>query len=360
MYNIIMFITLLTLILMLGIITCDKNISKRKRNAFIAIYVFIIVASSCEWAGVFLNGISGNVVILHKIVKFLEFSITPFFPVIYSKTIFSVSKKHSNLEIIPFVLLAFHSILEFLSMHYGFIFYVDSDGYYHHADFYIIYVFAFILSAIYLFKKLFEFSKYYQNRNIVVLLMIVTFITIGVSIQFIDSNLRITWITVSIASIFVYIYYNGITMYVDHLTKLLNQRSYKSYLRNVSFPVVILLFDVDDFKNINDNYGHVFGDQVLTSIGKAIKDVYSNYGYCYRIGGDEFCVVLTKTDSVKELNTNFINKLNEIRSLEPRLPYVSIGYSHFEPGYQDISDAVKDADGKLYAHKENCKRMEIL
>lgn len=210
------------------------------------------MASSCEWIGVCLDGISGNVVILHKFVKFLEFLITPIFPVIYSKTIFSVSRKHT---------------------------------YWYFINFY-----------------------YYQ-----------------------------------------------ITMYVDYLTKLLNQRSYKTYLENVSFPVVILLFDVDNFKSINDNLGHVFGDTVLSFVGKTIKEVYSNYGYCYRIGGDEFCVILTKYDSVKELNNVFTDKLDKMRQSEPNLPYVSVGSAYFEPGYQDISDAVKLADENLYLQKSKLK-----
>ena len=354
-YNIIMFITLSTLVLMLGVISCNHNISKKKRNSFIAIYILIIVVSSCEWIGVCLDGICGNAVVLHKFVKFLEFLITPIFPVIYSKTIFSVSRKHSYWEIVFLMMLVFYSISDFISIHYEFIFYVDSEGYYHHAAFYNIYVFAFILSGIYFFKKMFEFSKYYQNRDVIVLLMIVVFIMIGVSIQFIVPSAKVTWLTIGISSIFIYFYYNQITMYVDYLTKLLNQRSYKTYLENVSFRVVILLFDIDNFKSINDNLGHVFGDTVLSIVGKTIKEVYSNYGYCYRIVGDEFCVILTKYDSVKELNDVFIDKLDKMRQSEPNLPYVSVGSAYFEPGYQDISDAIKSADENLYLQKSKLK-----
>lgn len=354
-YTSIILVTVLLLIFMLGNITCSQNISKRKRKAFICIYLLVLLASVCEWLGVFLDGFSGDINILHKIAKFLELSITPFFPIIYAEAIFSTSKHKTKRHIVIFSLLAFHTTLEFLSMHYGFIFQVDESGYYHHAICYNIYVIAFLLSAFYFFKKLFAFSEYYQNKNIFVLIMIVLFIVIGISIQFVNPNLRTTWLTIGISCILVYIYYNEIALCIDHLTQLLNQRAYKTYLDTISSPVEIILFDVDDFKNVNDTLGHAFGDTVLASIGKAIKEIYSSHGYCYRIGGDEFCVILTKHDCVKKLNHSFVNELNELRRYEPHLPYVSIGHTYFDPDYQDVSEAVSTADQDLYDCKSKLK-----
>ena len=54
----------------------------------------------------------------------------------------------------------------------------------------------------------------------------------------------------------------------------------------------MVVFDVDDFKQINDRYGHIQGDLCLAGIAECIKNSYANFGYCYRIGGDEFCVLL--------------------------------------------------------------------
>ena len=56
---------------------------------------------------------------------------------------------------------------------------------------------------------------------------------------------------------------------------------------------VLVVFDVDDFKQINDSYGHVQGRSLSwLEIAECIKKAYANFGYCYRIGGDEFCVLL--------------------------------------------------------------------
>lgn len=355
-YTCVTILTILLLILLLTIVACDKNMNKQNQKAFIIIYVLILLASFCEWLGANLNGFSGDFIVLHKLAKFMELSITPIFPLIYAETIFSVSENEKiKINNVLVFLLTLHIVIEFLSMKYGFVFCVDDLGYYHHSRFYVFYVFAFTSSAIYFFKKLFDFSKYYQHKNVSILLLIVSFLMIGVSIQFINSDLKLTWLTISIGSVFVYIYYNEIKMYTDHLTRLLNQRSYKSSLENISSRVTILLFDVDNFKYINDTFGHFCGDSILHSIGKAIKEVYGNYGYCYRIGGDEFAVILTQNRSVTALNRVFCYKLQEMRESNPRIPYVSIGYSDFTPGFQDISDVVQAADEDLYYWKNKLK-----
>ena len=91
-------------------------------------------------------------------------------------------------------------------------------------------------------------------------------------------------------------------------------------------------------------------------ISLSIKEVYGNHGKCYRIGGDEFCVILTDYSSAEELKHRFIEKIEEARKLEPRFPYISMGSAHFEPGYQDISDVIKIADQDLYYWKNKRKQ----
>ena len=58
---------------------------------------------------------------------------------------------------------------------------------------------------------------------------------------------------------------------------------------------LLIVFDVDNFKQVNDCYGHLQGDACLAAIAACLKKAYARCGYCYRIGGDEFCVLLKNT-----------------------------------------------------------------
>ncbi len=73
---------------------------------------------------------------------------------------------------------------------------------------------------------------------------------------------------------------------------------------------MLVVFDVDDFKQINDRYGHMKGDLCLADIAECIKKAYASFGYCYRIGGDEFCVITEKRRQREECKQEFLQAVD--------------------------------------------------
>ena len=83
----------------------------------------------------------------------------------------------------------------------------------------------------------------------------------------------------------------------DPGTDLLNKRAITDYVRKLidSKPdhnVTIAIIDVDDFKTVNDTYGHMFGDEVLYKVADILRDAVGSRGLCGRIGGDEMFIVM--------------------------------------------------------------------
>ena len=90
--------------------------------------------------------------------------------------------------------------------------------------------------------------------------------------------------------------------FTDHLTGLANRRRFERQLdREVSrtqrygHPLTLLMLDLDNFKNLNDNFGHNAGDEAMRRIGKALREGTRGIDLAARIGGEEFAVILVET-----------------------------------------------------------------
>lgn len=109
----------------------------------------------------------------------------------------------------------------------------------------------------------------------------------------------------------------------DWLTGLFNRQACDDILQNLMLksntttqPLSVLLLDVDHFKKINDNFGHANGDIVLKAIAKTINDSIGKQNYSCRWGGEEFLVILPKTD-IKTANEMAQSILSNVRQTKP-------------------------------------------
>ena len=141
----------------------------------------------------------------------------------------------------------------------------------------------------------------------------------------------------------------------DDLTGIYNRTAYSRHVAEIekmdtTKGYAIMLFDVDDFKEINDTKGHLEGDAALKHVAKILISVFSSNKYTvYRIGGDEFAVIAENTTE-KQLITSMIMLKNVMKkSGDIRL---SKGYSMI---YGSVKTAFKNADDMLYADKSSKK-----
>lgn len=126
---------------------------------------------------------------------------------------------------------------------------------------------------------------------------------------------------------------------------------------NVSFAMI----DIDDFKHVNDTYGHQKGDEVLTSVGKIINQNTREMDFAARYGGEELCVVMPNT-KIKEANeiANRIRKEIKALAFDDFSITVSIGVSQSNKGTTDEKELISLADKALYKAKKNGKNQVIL
>ncbi|NNJ44954.1 MAG: GGDEF domain-containing protein [Sulfurovum sp.] len=160
----------------------------------------------------------------------------------------------------------------------------------------------------------------------------------------------------------------------DVITGLFNRRAYTEtsnieYQRLLRHQHVlsVMIFDVDHFKQINDNFGHDAGDYILKSVGIIVKDIIREYDYAYRIGGDEFLLLLPETNAqqasvlaerirIRIENKKLVDDHNNIFSVT-----ASFGISQYKQMDTSIEEIAKRADKALYkAKKGGRNRVEVL
>jgi polar amino acid transport system substrate-binding protein len=154
--------------------------------------------------------------------------------------------------------------------------------------------------------------------------------------------------------------------YRDNLTSLPNRFLFHEDLKQVisnttkSDKVALLFIDIDNFKYINDSMGHSYGDKVLVHVGEKISELVNGLGTLYRLGGDEFIVILTKVNHKEDLEVAARNILKsferpyEIGKISVRIS-LSIGLSVYPDDGDMVDDLLKNSDIAMYKAKESGK-----
>ena len=127
---------------------------------------------------------------------------------------------------------------------------------------------------------------------------------------------------------------------------------------NLGMEYALLVIDVDNFKCVNDSYGHLLGDQVLILLANAIESITGPSHIIGRIGGDEFAILLPELSSreakvrAEQLSVCFIEKINTLGILILK-PTLSIGIEQYRYGDKDAKSVMTRADEALYSAKIN-------
>ncbi|HAE61793.1 MAG TPA: hypothetical protein DCG38_05625 [Eubacteriaceae bacterium] len=149
--------------------------------------------------------------------------------------------------------------------------------------------------------------------------------------------------------------------YMDFLTGGNNRTAYErdldKYLESGVFRLVLL--DLNDLKYINDTFGHNFGDDAIKTVYRLTREVFKNLGECYRIGGDEFVVLMNSPD--KEIYEKCIEKLRdglEKKKSESAYPIdFAAGSDVYEKeNWDSYSEFYHHVDQNMYVDKINRKK----
>lgn len=150
---------------------------------------------------------------------------------------------------------------------------------------------------------------------------------------------------------------------IDTLTGFRNRNDYEQWERKVTDckDIALVTFDLNNLKLCNDTKGHLVGDQYLIEAARIIKAVFAKIGECYRIGGDEFLVVIPKASKIsvdkciqqlRRRESEYNLHTNEIEMC------IACGYACYEGEGDSIEEIRKRADVSMYKNKAAMKQQE--
>jgi diguanylate cyclase (GGDEF)-like protein len=160
-------------------------------------------------------------------------------------------------------------------------------------------------------------------------------------------------------------------IYIDELTGLTNRRGFNLIAQHVLTAthrtegvVSVVMLDLDHFKHINDKFGHQKGDEALQIFGNCMAQVFRESDVVSRLGGDEFCVLLSNT--TKETAEKSLDRLRELLdeenadpSHEYKLSFSSGVVESGKFGPLLIENLVGEADRLLYLQKAPKKAVGV-
>lgn len=153
----------------------------------------------------------------------------------------------------------------------------------------------------------------------------------------------------------------------DPLTNLLNPRHLHEILTAALHRakrrheyLTLVYMDVNNFKDINDTQGHLRGNEVLKTIAQVMHSISREEDYCFRCGGDEFCVILPNCNET-QAHIHYVARLH--KKLAHALPEVglSAGIATTGPNiYQEAKALIKKADERMYISKAAREKTDML
>ena len=228
---------------------------------------------------------------------------------------------------------------------------------------------TFLVANIYREKSI---TPIFSSANLILILSIIGG-TLGESIEIIILGILIFSIVATVALIdnFVKEYRNETLIYMreklvykDILTSMKNRQSFEKQLKeddkniNDFNSYWAISIDLSDIKYVNNNFGYSHGDKLIQNLADSIEDTFEDIGNCFRIGGDEFIILIKnepkeKVERYIELFQSVVSSYNKLHDIKM---ITSLGYDSYKFGYdKSIFDLVSRTDYMMCKNKRRFK-----
>ncbi|KAF0224253.1 MAG: diguanylate cyclase [Erysipelotrichaceae bacterium] len=305
--------------------------------------------------------------ILNHVGNFTIFLVSPILPSIWilyiHDEIFHDGTMTKRLVMPLFLVFGINAIFLIISQFTHWYYFIDAQNIYQRGPFFIISALFTILLMLFAFLMIIKNKKKIDSKhyNALLLFAVPPFLAIFVSLVFYGISLMLNSTVLSIMIISLYIQNQDLN--TDYLTKVNNRKRIDQYMEekirisSKGRTFATIMIDLENFKIINDHFGHDAGDQVLREAAQLLKSCLRSVDFIGRYGGDEFYIVLDVSQR-SELMTvvDRINSRLKKYNCEKALPnplVMSLGYDVYDASSKmTLEEFQKHIDHLMYRDKE--------
>jgi diguanylate cyclase (GGDEF)-like protein len=351
----------------LNIRSSSENISMQYKlfKAMILANIGMIIIDAFAWK---FNGLKGSMnLTLNTGFNFLLYVLEPIPPslsVLYTRYhVFSSDVKVKEKRKILMVFLLLNLMICIISLFTGSFFYVDQNNIYHRGTYFALHVAYCYGLLIYSLMYLIKHKQYIEKRKYISMIVYFIPMAIGTTIQVLFYGYSLNWVGMMLSLLIIYFNIQNRGINTDYLTGIYNRRQLDEYIKeriknsteNKSFSAILL--DLNEFKSINDRFGHKIGDEALKDSVEIIRRSLNTDDFIARFGGDEF-VIITDIYNGQTLDkvVNRIRKNVEnfnVSNLKPYNINFSIGYDIYSCNSKmEADEFFKHIDMLMYENKK--------
>lgn len=348
-------IDITALFYLIGVLNSSAALNVYRKKSFLMAIILTIIIILSEVGTIFANNGSLNIRSINIFCNILGFALTPLIPLviilIFDKRIFITHK----LWLAPTLI---NIVATVLSPLFKYIFYIDGNNEYIRGDYFLVFIVVYFFNFLLLIISTLDMGGKYNYPIKGKIIALYFFTMIGTSIQLVNPSIYLSWHCVTLAFFLYFIFMCEFDSSFDTLTGLYNRATFDKAIKEITRPkaLSIIIFDINDFKSINDTYGHNYGDRVIKAVALIIRKTFNTNYKCYRYGGDEFLIISNETNKEKiELHLSVMTKTLSTEILDEGniLPTVSYGYSIFSGRETfDFNRMFKEADKQMYHFKK--------
>lgn len=302
---------------------------------------------------------AGNIIyyILKVVIAYL-------WPLFIEYKISSSFKKVKKLAIILAIPLIACSLMVLTTPLNGIIFSINEDNVYTRTG--IWFVIPNILIFLYVILGTLKVCINREKKDKYLLIPAIFYIVpvlLSIIVQVFNYGISLTFIGIAIGLTGVYLSTQNESVYMDQLCGVYNRRYYNDYVRSFCNSrkkddfLVGILIDMDNFKQINDEYGHYVGDKALQLFGSVLRKQINDIGFAARYGGDEFILITKQPEAADAVIANIVKEIDKINATGKNEFHLSFSYGIANLNSDsNMDEFLETMDSRMYEMKKCNKK----